>query len=608
MKIDEGLFDHMVLQRNRHDVSEAAFSGTCKGSGVLMATAKKSGRTLRGFAGVEIGSARRGRLSGRLAGLPAGGPYAVDLCLQDAGGATVDRLHVGDLLVGDVWLLGGQSNMAGAGFLVHGLKPHPEVRAFYMNDIWAPARDPIHNMWEGVRPGKSTDTGVGPGVSFGRRMRDLTGVPQGVIACACGGSSMTQWDPKLKKMGSGSLYGAMLRRFRKNGSKVAGLVWYQGCSDTDSDAAGRYTRRMKELIRAVRCDCRDANLPVAVVQIARTVGWPADTAVFWNSIQEQQRLLPARIPRCTMVPAIDLTLHDGIHISGRDQVRLGRRLADAMRALTGGRKGGHQPIALGKVSLEGSAVVVQFENVVGALQSGSRPAGFTVVGPGPGTGVFDVELDRNRAIVRTGQPPEAMSDQSLYYGFGTDPYCNITDGADRSLPVFGPVPLGSPRAVTDFVQTLRVSALQPGAGKLDTLEFPESMDRLGLVQRSFAAFCNCYNEIGARAPEDLVLYYACRLNCPDDMKLAALFGYDGPVKMWVDGKEVFHDPAGTNPAPSDKARIEFGVQRGAHEVLVALGTNNGRAWGIYLRFERLDVPRRILRKGRTCYAMPEICG
>ena len=34
----------------------------------------------------------------------------------------------------------------------------------------------------------------------------------------------------------------------------------------------------------------------------------------------------------------------------------------------------------------------------------------------------------------------------------------------------------------------------------------------------------------------------------------------------------------------------------------------GRAWGIYLRFERKDVPARLLKKGPEHYAMPELLG
>jgi len=44
-------------------------------------------------------------------------------------------------------------------------------------------------------------------------------------------------------------------------------------------------------------------------------------------------------------------------------------------------------------------------------------------------------------IVRTRLSPGELHDRSVHYGFGTNPYCNIIDAADRSIPAFGPVPL-----------------------------------------------------------------------------------------------------------------------------------------------------------------------
>ena len=37
-----------------------------------------------------------------------------------------------------------------------------------------------------------------------------------------------------RDQGGASLYGAMMRRYEKLGQKVAGLLWYQGESDTES--------------------------------------------------------------------------------------------------------------------------------------------------------------------------------------------------------------------------------------------------------------------------------------------------------------------------------------------------------------------------------------
>ena len=42
----------------------------------------------------------------------------------------------------------------------------------------------------------------------------------------------------------------------------------------------------------------------------------------------------------------------------------------------------------------------------------------------------------------TGPVPEGAS---LWYGYGLDPYCNLTDGLDMAVPVFGPVALDDGR-------------------------------------------------------------------------------------------------------------------------------------------------------------------
>jgi len=90
------------------------------------------------------------------------------------------------------------------------------------------------------------------------------------------------------------------------------------------------------------------------------------------------------------------------------------------------------------------------------------------------------------------------------------------------------------------------------------------------------------------------------------MKLAASLGYDGPVKMWVDGRKVFHDPNGTNPACPDASMVPFSARRGRHEILIALGSNQGSAWGVFLRIERSGVPARLIRKGPDHWGLPRI--
>jgi sialate O-acetylesterase len=73
------------------------------------------------------------------------------------------------------------------------------------------------------------------------------------------------------------------------------------------------------------------------------------------------------------------------------------------------------------------------------------------------------------------------------------------------------------------------------------------------------------------------------------MRVAVRLGYDGPVKLFVDGRPAFHDPAGTNPAKRDSAAPEIDLTAGDHELALALGANQGRAWGVFLRLQRIDL-------------------
>jgi hypothetical protein len=92
------------------------------------------------------------------------------------------------------------------------------------------------------------------------------------------------------------------------------------------------------------------------------------------------------------------------------------------------------------------------------------------------------------------------------------------------------------------------------------------------------------------------------------MSLALVLGYDGPVKAWVDGKLLLQDPNGINPATPDKGTARLQAGAGEHDIVVALGTNNGAAWGIFLRLERLGVTRTQLAKGPSSYDLPEFLG
>lgn len=618
MQLTSGLLNSMVTQRSRRNVSDAPFAGTCAHDGRVVARVTKGPRAVKGFEALEVGRAAAGRFSGALRGLPAGGPYHVDLSLLDASDKAVERASVRNVLVGDVWIAAGQSNMQGCGVATEWLPKVDEVRAFMMDDAWRVARDPIHNMWACIdqvhvdisgRQQKPANRkwGVGPAVAFAQEMRRLTKVPQGVLACGHGGTSMAQWDPEKKSLGSKSLYGATCRRLAKNGGKVAGVIWYQGESDADRVASAVYTEKMKALIAAFRRDAGDPELPFALVQISRVVtgGW--DT-FGWESIREQERRLPSLVPNVATVPAIDLEMEDLIHVSGPEHTRLGKRLAGAMAAMKKVKGAGKPPIEFAGFSLEldqrtGNVdILVNFRNVEGKLIAGGRPSGFALTDPRPVSGVFRAILRGASVRVKiSGQMP-FVEGKYLNYGAGLDPYCNITDEADRSLPAFHRILIGEGRALTPFVKSWRRSDMLAPSGEIAS-PLPPTVKLRHLDMPG--DFLDLHPEI-EKVREDRVIYFTCRVECPEAMKLAACLGYDGPVKMWIDSREACSDPAGTNPCLVDRLKVPFDASAGAHDIVVALNTHGGRAWGIYLRFERLDVAAALLKTAPERVVLPEV--
>lgn len=282
-------------------------------------------------------------------------------------------------------------------------------------------------------------------------MHALTGVPQGLIACAHGGTRMDQWSPRLKRAGGHSLYGAMLRRHHRNGGHIAGLLWHQGESDAGLRSMLTYAGKMRAFVRAVRRDFGNPVLPIVVAQLGRFAG-PQEQPVAWNTIREIQRRLPEQFPRLAVVPTIDLRMCDPVHLSGEAQHQLGQRLAGAMFALRG-RRAGSASIALRSVrvrvpsSVSQATVEVAFTHVVGGLQSAVRPAGFSLYDADQLYAVIhDVELAGGVVRLRTCRPAADLIGKTLYYGAGLDPVCTITDGAGRPLPAMGPLTLHAGRS------------------------------------------------------------------------------------------------------------------------------------------------------------------
>ncbi len=453
---------------------------------VTLAESVKDARDVSAaFSGTGGGAILAPLVDGKLRGVPTGGPYTVTVAFATAEGIR-QTVSVGPVFVGDLWVLAGQSNMEGVADLVDVQPPDAKVTSLGMDGKWAVAVEPLHWLVDSPDPVHSGDPatraersaqqhkhrtkGAGLGLPFAVAMVQATGVPVGLVPTAHGGTSMAQWDPARKNEGGNSLYGSMLRQIQLAGGKVKGVLWYQGESDANPEASKIFERVFTDFIAAVRADLGQPDLPFYYVQIGRFVrdGDPAD----WNRVQEAQRVIADRVANTAVVTAIDQALDDPIHVGTEGQKRAGERLARiALRQLFGQAAGMPPAFATQQFLGRVGATIPTFDRVVlgpnGTLEVRFR--GVNVVAPPPSgiasapTGltpathiagfsirdaagalvplIYEAKVGRGLDTVVLKLAKAVPPGSFLWYGYGFDPYCNLVDGADMAVPVFGPVAL-----------------------------------------------------------------------------------------------------------------------------------------------------------------------
>lgn len=536
-----------------------------------------------------------------LAGIPAGGPHTLELTLDQG---CLRR----EFWAGDLWLMAGQSNMEGVGAMEDAAPPHPWIRNFTMARVWTEARDPLHFLAESpdpvhrqgandLEPDAAASAkaravkGCGVGIPFARQMLELTGVPQGLVSCAHGGTTMGQWDPALAGQGGASLYGSLLLSLHAVNQPLAGVLWYQGCSDATDEAEPHYTRRMVDLVAALRRDTGQADLPWLTVQIGTEIGRTWQTAA-WHRIQEQQRRLPELIPHLDVVAAADLEHDDWIHISGKAFPVLARRLVQLARRLVlcqGPDLPAPQVLAARWAPDHlGPAIVLDCANIAGHLASVGKPLGFTLADQDfrEQRLVYQVRYRDHQVLIRlTG---DDLTGLAVFHGLDTEAQINTYDSRGLPLPVFGPLAIQGLPPLSGWFRSWQVSPALTGAS-LDGLDPADHSVGPGWKQRRFEGW-NVINLKDEWQDVPQVRLCASWLELPQAMELELQAGGDGALRVWLADREVLTDLNEPADLGCTRTSQPLPLGPGRYRVLVAFGNRGGQSWGFYLRWKRLDCP------------------
>ncbi|KAK1297742.1 putative carbohydrate esterase [Acorus calamus] len=226
----------------------------------------------------------------------------------------------------DVFLLAGQSNMAGRGGVHNNVwdhvippecNPDPSIQRFSASLAWEEAHDPLHADIDvyGV-------CGVGPGMSFANAVRESRAPSGGIglVPCAVGSSSIDDWSK------GGQLYGTLIKRAQaavSGGGTIKAVLWYQGEKDAVSEELARaYQPKMEKFIGDLRGDLGMPSLLFIQVAIATGQG------PYKDIVRAQQKAI--HIPNVVTVDALGLQVsEDYVHLTTQGQVQLGKMLASA---------------------------------------------------------------------------------------------------------------------------------------------------------------------------------------------------------------------------------------------------------------------------------------
>lgn len=401
-------------------------------------------------------------------------PSPTTLTVRGAGNA----ITVDDVLVGEVWLASGQSNMEKPLGEQRGQKPtfdyeaemaaadHPDIRLFKVarKNASEPQQD-VAGEWVRCSPASIAQTRFSAAAYyFGRKLNAALHAPVGLIDSTVGGTRIELWTPagatdakvdpdptRAKLLGRpSSLYNGMINGLAP--FALRGTIWYQGESNIlDTEDGPAYTAKMEALVSSWRQRWQ-AGFPFYYVQVAphlysvvrakRVPDGPQQEALLWEA--QAQAL---RIPDSGMIVTTDLVdnLRD---IHPRDKKTVGLRLANLALAQTYG-VAGIEPDgpSYRAMQVDGARAILSFDHAEGLAARDGKPLDwFEIAGADGQYHPAQAAIEGTQVVVSS---PEVSAPRAVRFGWNEAAQPNLVNGAGLpALPFRSehPIPAsGDPR-------------------------------------------------------------------------------------------------------------------------------------------------------------------
>ena len=411
--------------------------------------------------------------------VPVGGPYALTVKGKN-------EIKFSDVLVGEVWVCSGQSNMqwsvnaSNDPDIERLAAKYPKIRMINFPQVGTQDVKWSHDdrKWMVCTP-ETVGGFSAVGYFFARQLQQTLGVPVGMINNAWGGSACEAWvrrdvlnaDPLYKPLmdrwtqmeskhaelvakGSNlndeekkqlqglqnqmvgnsrpaNIYSGVLKSHIGYGIK--GAIWYQG--ESNAGRAYQYRDLFPLMIKNWRDDWAQGDFSFYWVQLAdfqNEQPQPGESA--WAELREAQTMTMARLPKTGEAVIIDIG--EGKDIHPKNKVDVGRRLARWALAKDYGVAIPYHSPQYKSMAKADNKIVLTFDHVDGGWRpfDVNEPRGFAIAGE-------DKKFVWATAKVQKDNTIEVSSDLvpnpvAVRYGWADNPVVNMFDGAGLPLTPF----------------------------------------------------------------------------------------------------------------------------------------------------------------------------
>jgi sialate O-acetylesterase len=409
----------------------------------------------------------------RLRPLKAGGPEVFTVSTK------TQTIQLTNVLVGEVWVCSGQSNMEFP--MRNSFEAEPDlasatndqIRLFLVpkNRSQCPTVL-IRSSWQTLSPGSVAGFSA-VGYYFGRDLQQARKVPVGLIGTYWGGTPAESWmdrasleiNPRYKAeildaspaaekawqqarekyekdkaaaeqegrtfnrrapsqpWGGYELYNGMIAPLLPYTFK--GAIWYQG--ESNAGRAEQYRTLFPDMIRCWRRNWAEPDFTFLCVQLAPfkpIQNQPGESD--WAELREAQLVATQVLPKCGMAVITDVGEQNDIH--PKKKAPVGARLALAARGLAYGEKIEYSGPVYRSLKVDGDRAIVQFDHADGGLEvRDGELKGFAICGEDRKWVWAQAQIQKDNTIVVRNS--EVQHPIAVRYGWADYPVVNLWNKA-----------------------------------------------------------------------------------------------------------------------------------------------------------------------------------